>query len=304
MTTIIENGKRYDIEDGRVVAAAAAEPEEIIKLTTQDRVSHGSKLGTIVGLVPSVYGSTAVVKFDDGSIDELLLEDLLPSNTKVASVEESDDIESEYNAYLGLPTDSSDDIKLKASKARELNLRAKAMATNGKSPLADQITYDRIVTATAVDILDLDEFAMYAKAEEENYLESLPKYRLPDQVSGAFGMTRGGDASWLALAADEFEVPSVEDSELAKKANAAVSTFSRQELEDDNFMDLVLGYAKASFDDDHSDRFAHLFREARTQRLSESEETVSKTASTIPTVDLDGNEIDLDSLPVEALYGD
>lgn len=302
MTTIIENGKRYDIEDGQVVAAVEAEAEEVIELKAKDRISHGKKIGTIIGLVPSVYGSTAVVRFDDGSIDELLLEDLVHSTEKLASNVDENDLEAVYASYVDLPTDTAEEIEEKAARARELNLRAKALATNGKSALADQIVYDRIVTATAVDIMDLKDAAMFAHASEQRYLETQPRYRLPEQISNAFGMNGGGDASWLADAAEEMDLDNPADGQLAARANATVNSLTREQLADDTFAALALGYARdtISSDEPSKDKFADLFAEARKQKLAAP---VPKTASVKSPVDMDGNEFDMENTPVEALYG-
>lgn len=303
MTNIIEDGIQYEIEDGKVVQASATDaPTDTLEIKAGDRISHGSKLGSVVGIIPSVYGQTAVVKFDDGSLDELLLDHLKISDQRIASVE-GETLQEQYAAYLEMPADTPDEIREKEHTARELNLRAKAAVTNSQLPLSDQIEYDRIVTATAVDILDLSEAEQYAKAAQENYLESQPRYRLPEEVSNSFGMNRGGDASWLFDAANEMPEALHDDEELVNKATVAVAQFSRSQLEDDDLMDLALVYAKEELADaDKNERFASFFREARTQRLAD-EDGFQKNASVESLKDLDGNSFTLEDVPMESLYG-
>lgn len=274
-----------------------------VDVKPQARVSYGKKLGTVVGVLESVYGSTAVVKFDDGSLDELLVEDLSEaSEQRTASVEPTS-LEDEYKAYRAMPQDTADEINEKAHKARELNLRAKAAVTNSRLPLDEQITYDKIVVATGVDILDLKEAEQYAKAANEEYLTSLPKYRLPEELGLAHGNDRGGDASWLFDAANEF-VPTIhEDEELARRANRAVSQFSREQLEDESLMDLALVYAKEELaDSEKNENFERFFVEARVQRLAD-EEGFQKSAAVEELKDLDGNSFKLEDVPAESLYG-
>lgn len=224
------------------------------------------------------------------------------SEQRTASVEATT-LADEYEAYLEMPQDTAEEINEKAHKARELNLRAKAAVTNSRIPLDEQIAYDAIVTGTGVDILDLKSAESFAKAAEEDYLSSLPKYRLPEELSPVHGSDRGGDASWLFDAANEF-VPSVhEDEELARRATRAVSQFSRTQLEDEDLMDLALIYATDELaDPTKNEKFASLFKEARAQRV-EDEEGFQKNASVEELTDVDGNSFRLEDAPAESLYG-
>lgn len=300
MTTIIENGKRYEIEDGRVVTASVVEPEVAeLPIEPKARVSKGGKLGTVVAVTDSIYGDNAVVKFDDGSIDEVDPTQLVGVLDKEAAAELFDSMEDEYLSYQDMPTETEEDIQSKAAKARELNLRAKALATNGQNALKDQIAYDHIVTATAVDIMDLEDARAYTESAKE-YVQAQPRFH--QEVVGGFGMTRGGDASWLADAADTFDAPSTEDAELAQRAAATVAPFSKEQLSNEEFMKQVAGYAIEYVPADSIDRFKEVLKEAIKQRLAEPEENVH-TASTLTERDLDGNDFLMDDVPVEALYG-
>lgn len=274
-----------------------------VNIQPQARVSHGKKLGTVVGILDSVYGSTAVVKFDDGSLDELLVEDLTEASEPRTASAEPTTLQSEYEAYRVMPQDTADEINEKAHKARELNLRAKAAVTNSRLPLDEQIAYDQIVTATGVDILDLAEAEQFAKASTEDYLSSLPKYHLPEELGPSHGNDRGGDASWLFDAAAEFAPVEHEDEELARRATRAVAQFSREQLEDEDLMDLAVVYAKDELaDSEKSDTFERLFTEARVQRMAD-EEGFQKNASVEEYTDLDGNRFKMEDVPAESLYG-
>lgn len=304
MTDIVENGIQYEIQDGKVVQASATDaPADSLEIKPQDRISHGKKLGTVVGIVPSIYGPSAVVKFDDGSLDELLVDQLTAASEQRTASVEATTLADEYEAYLGMPQDTADEINEKAHKARELNLRAKAAVTNSRLPLDEQIAYDQIVTGTAVDILDLTEAEQFAKASTEEYLSSLPKYQLPEELGPAHGNDRGGDASWLFDAANEFVPTTHEDEELARRATRAVAQFSRTQLEDEDLMDLALIYATEELaDSTKNEKFASLFKEARAQRV-EDEEGFQKNASVEELTDLDGNSFKLEDAPAESLYG-
>jgi hypothetical protein len=304
MTSIVENGVQYEIVDGKVVEARATEfPPDSVEIKPQDRISHGKKLGTVVGIIPTMYGNSAVVKFDDGSLDELLVDQLTTATEqRTASVAEVT-LADEYQAYMNMPQDTADEINEKAHKARELNLRAKAAVTNSRLPFDEQIAYDQIVTGTAVDILDLSEAEQYAKASSEDYLSSLPKYRLPEELGQSHGSDRGGDASWLFDAANEMVPTAHEDEELVRRATRAVSQFSRSQLEDEDLMDLALIYATDELgDESKNERFATFFKEARTQRVAD-EEGFQKNASVEELTDVDGNSFKLEDAPAESLYG-
>lgn len=300
MATIFEkDGKQYTIEDGRVVQASTTQ-EETVEVSMNERVVVGKKLGTVVGLVDSIYGKTAAIRLDDGTVTEKLTDDLerAPLDTKVAATS-ADDFETEYDEYLELPADTADEIEIKAAKARELNVRAKALNTNGYLPLSDQILYDRIITATYVDATDLREAAQWAKAADENYLESLPKYELADTILRG-GLTSGGDASWLDNT--EIEPVVVDDAVIAQQATQMVSAYDHEQLANDDFMREALRYALDSVKDEDKPKFASYVKEARTEKLAGEPANV-RTASYVSDKDLDGNTINLDDLPLEAIFG-
>lgn len=304
MTDIVENGIQYEIEDGRVVTASTTdEPATRVEIQPKDRISHGKKLGTVVGIIPSIYGNTAVIKFDDGSLDELLVEYLTSTPEQRTASVDGETFADEYAAYRAMPADTAEEINEKAHKARELNLRAKAAVTNSRLPLEETIAYDQVVSETAVDIIDLSEAEQFARASSEDYLSSLPKYRLPEELGQAHGADRGGDVSWLHDAAEDFTIHTPEDEELSARATRAVSQFSPEQVGDEDLMDLALIYATEGLaDSSKSERFASFFKEARRQRLSD-EEGFQKNASVEEYTDIDGNTFKMEDVPVESLYG-
>lgn len=304
-----ENGKAYKIENGRVVAAVNTKEAKTVAqpLKHEDRVLHGKKLGKVISIIPSVYGNAIGVRFDDGSFVELpedVLEVAQPEKVaKVAGLATAEAFKQEYDEYVAMPQDTLDEVEDKKRVARQLNLRAKAASTNRQNALADTILYDQIVTGTGVDILDLDQQQeAYRVAESREYLEQMPTFQLPETVSPGFGMTSGGDASWLQD--EELEIAPVEDAHLASLAAHSVAQLEPEQLEDDEFMRQVIQYRFSALPEDQSVRtkFAGLLNEARKAKLSAKEEP-QKIASTVPSRDLDGNEFDLDDVPVEAVFG-
>lgn len=310
MASIVnEDGKAYKIENGRVVAAANIKEAKTVAapLKHEDRVLYGKKLGRVISIVPSVYGDAIGVQFDDGSFIELPPEELERAQpdkvAKVAGLPTAEAFKQEYEEYVAMPQDTLEEVEDKMRIARTLNLRAKAAATNRQNALADTILYDSVVTATGVDLLDLtQQQEAYRVAESREYLEQRPTFQLPEVVSPGFGMNRGGDASWLQ--AEEPEAPQVEDAHLAAVASKAVAQLDREQLESPEFMRQVIKYQYEYLPEDQTVRtkFAGLLNEARKAKLSAKEDT-QKTASTVPSVDLDGNEFDLDSTPIEAVFG-
>jgi septation ring formation regulator EzrA len=298
-----ENGKSYRIENGRVVAATA----ETRDITLEDRVIVGKKLGKVVSSVPSIYGQAIGVRFDDGSFGEFspdaverAAEDKL---AKIAGQSTADGFEAEYKEYTQLPENTLEDVEEKIHYARQLNLRAAAARTNSQIPLADTILYDKIVTATGVDLLDLKQMQeAHRVVESQEYLESLPQFELPETMSGSFGMTRGGDASWLG--AEEIEETPIDEANLAQLASTAVASLTREQLEDPDFMRQVIQYRNEYLPDDSTVRtkFAGLLKEARKAKLAFNDENV-RTASVVNYVDVNGDEFNLEDVPIESLYG-
>lgn len=308
MSTISENGKTYTIEDGRVVAAVAESQEEVVDtpLKFDDRVAYGKKLGSVISLVPTVYGLSVGVKFDDGSYDNFVPESLqLAPVAKEAGAVTAEGFEAEYAEYEAMTTDSLEEVESKIKTARSLNLRAKANATNSKNALADTILYDRVVTATGLDIHDLEQDREnWRVVESADYLESLPQFEVQESVGG-FGMNRGGDLSWIDEAAEDFSVNEITEADLAGRAAQAVAQLTPEQLEDKEFMRTVLNYGFEYLPTDKEARvkFASFVNEARKTKLAEVE-GIDKTASVDEKqYDLDGEEFDLDSLPVDAVFG-
>lgn len=300
MAIIEENGKRYEIKDGRVVAAAVLEyqEEDVVERKPKDRVIHGKKIGTVISTpMESVYGTSVGVHFDDGSFAEVFVEELETApQEKVAHSDTPAGFEAEYLAYRDMPANDLDELEFKADKARELNARAKALQTNSKNSLSDQILFDQVVTATAVDIMDFREASRNAHVAAEGYLENLPKFRMSETI-GQSGNGRG-DASWLDNVEVE-ESQEADDAQLAQKADQIVSRLSPEQLDDKDLMKQALSYAFADLDSEQRTRLAGYVNEARRQKLTEKPvEKVAKAPR-----DMDGNEINLDDVPFEAIFG-
>lgn len=305
MTTIIEDGKQYVIEDGHVVSASLEQPapdtERTKTFSVNDRVLANGKVGRVVGISPSVYGVSAAIQYDDGGFTEIL-EDALEEAPidKTASL---GGFEGEYEAYQNLPAITASDLAFKQNKARELNLRAKESVSTAES-FADQLLYDRVITETSVDMMDLTDAFRSAESAEEKYLERQPKFTTSVASSAnSYGMHKG-DASWLDSAADEFvaDVPVIQDSDLVEKASATVAGLSNEQLTDQDFMKKVLEYSLQTVADESKTKFAFFLKEAKNEKLSVDGANV-RTASVKTELDLDGNEIDLDNVPFEAIFG-
>ena len=308
-TQYTEDGTTYTIEDGRVVTASkeeiAPDPVTVTDLKLNQRVLHGKKLGFVVSLSNSMYGQAIGVAFDDGSFSELSPEDLeIPAPEKVAKVAgkvTAESFQTEYEQYQAMPTDTLEEVEEKVRQARALNLRAKALVTNRQASFSDQLLYDQIVTATAVDILDLEEDLEVARmTDNAAYFEQLPKFEASEQMGGSFGPTRGGDASWLG--AIEVEDVEITDAELAHMAHDTVARLNEQALTDRDFMRsaLEMRFESLPATTEVKTKFAGLVNQARKQKLAEVE--ARKTQVTAKVTDMEGTEVDLDDLPIEAIF--
>jgi len=297
MSRVIDNGKEFVIEDGKVVSASIKKSKDF---NFKDRVLHGKKLGSVVSKVPSIYGDSIGVRFDDGSFSEYLAHDLEPEPlSKEAAVISNDEFEEVYEKYNEMSADTLEDVEAKMRLARSLNLRAKALATNHKNTLADTIFYDRVVTATAVDLMDLeDERESLRYVSSADYLEALPRASHADL--GSY-VTSNEDASWIQ-AIEEPEPEEVTDAHLASLASKAVDSLNRDQLEDNEFIRSVLQYQYEYLPQiqEVRTRFASYLNQARQMKLAQT--VVAKTAS-VGSKDMDGNDFSLEDTPVEAIFG-
>jgi hypothetical protein len=277
MKTVIEGGKRYVIDDkGLVIEAAVVEEsqEETVEeqpLALGDRVEVAGQLGEIVSRISGVYGMTYGVRFDDGLLGEYL--DDVISRTEVEKVKWDTPIEqvkADWEEYQKLPGITADEIDQKSALARKINITAKALVTDSKTSLSDQVVLDQMVIVTGTDLLDLKEARERVSLDREaSYLEALPKYKIPNEVLAMQGMSRE-DASWLHTAAEDAETEVNDfdwESHLASEASSSVRSLTIEQLESDSFMEEVANYRLASqplgLTDEKRELFANLLVEAR-----------------------------------------
>jgi hypothetical protein len=258
-----------------------------VTITVGTRVNVAGKLGKVFSQVEGVYGTVFGVRFDDGLFGEYL-DDVIE-----ASVEEeinyatpAEAVVAEFKTYEELPGITSDEVESKTAKARDLNLRAKALVTDSKIPFAAQVELDRIVTATASDVMDLERLSSLM-AEED--LPEYPRYQLDSEFKTAETLGVKGGSSWLEDL--EVEDPSIRDNHLASTAVSVVSSFTREQLEDEQFMAIARQLQERALDlhdDESRDKFARLLEDARQTELAKTPE---KTAS----VDEEDNIDDFDA---------
>lgn len=311
MKAIVEDGKRYLISDeGIVIEAAVVEEtpqEESVEdqpLKVGDRVEVDGSLGEVITHDPDgLYGPAFGIRFDDGDIGAFLGEAI--SRTEVEKVTYDTPIEqlkADWEEYQKLPGITSDEIDEKAALARKINVTAKALVTDSRTGLSDQVVLDHMVIVTGTDILDLREAQERAGVENEaQYLSSLRKFELPDELGPMQGMNSRGDASWLHVAAEDAEDEANDfdwDTHLASEAQKSVSKLTVEQLESEDFMNEVARYRLASqplgLTEEKRALFASLLEEARKLAVdTRKTEVVAKTAAV---------EEDLEDFDTAALY--
>lgn len=121
--------------------------------------------------------------------------------------------------------------------ARDLNLRAKALITDSKLSLSDQIELDRIVLATGTDLLDFKTIRDSAEANKE-YMDQFEKSRF--ELAGDFqtGASVGAtdDISWVN---DYFtDIEETTDADLAVAATEMVNNLSIEQLQDETVLQI------------------------------------------------------------------
>jgi len=296
-----ENGKKYDIDESTGLVRLASADTQVDEadysdeLRIGDRVEVAGETGTVISLTASMYGGAYGVKFDNGTIDEFG-----PSALKLTTVEAPvedtpyNEVVSRFEAYEKLPAYTNNEITAKEREARYLNLRAKSLATDSKLSFDDQNALGRIVLVTGNDLTDL-KTARENSDESNEYRSRFNRYTIASDVSGygaALGLT--GDASWLGDAIDDMEIVETTDADLAVRAAELVSAFSKQQLEDDDFMQVAASYHRGylQMSDDQAKQFESYLARARQDRIAELPAETAKEASTD----------DLDNFDTSALF--
>jgi hypothetical protein len=297
MRIVEEDGKRYEIDDnGMVVSASTVQvddeaQDEPVKqpLALNDRVEVEGRLGKVVTrAVPTVYGPTVGVQFDDGEIGEYLEEHVATSEEEAIRYDKPiDQVRADWEEYNKLPDFTAEEVDTKARLARTINITAKALVTDQRTSLSDQVVLDQMVLATGTDLYDLK-----AKQERltleggEDWLNKQPNYRLPEEIINSTSRS-SEDVSWLLVAADDAAQESSEfdwDQHLSNEALRATSRLETEQLESDEFMQAVLSYREdampVGYDTAKKEQFAAMLSSARQAALAErSAQATAKVAA-------------------------
>lgn len=304
-------GRAYLLEDGRVVKSAATADELLPESETEappvfsvgDRVEADGKLGKIVSKMATIYGEQYGVRSDDGEANSFYSESLKHSETEEPTYESPiDAILAEADAYETMPSDTIDQINAKEAIAREINLRARAIASDSKLALSDRVKLDAVVSGTSVDLEYLKndkEAALISAFEEEQ--KNLPKVSIDAPTFGGSEFTTE-DASWLEDVAEEAEKEAVAnlataDTTLTETAVKLVDGMEPGLLADDDTVQeqshaLFLEITSGMDDDAKAEKLLKYNDEVRTARFNRLEEL--KEAAADPDED-DGDELGDDS---------
>lgn len=251
-----------------------------------EKVSSSQGEGTIISMVPNIYGESIGVKFDDGKYGEFFADDL----EKVESSNENMSLVDEYNEYNSMPAMTLKEIERKSKVARSLNLRAKTLLSQNSLSLSERVDLDAIATATGADLTILKETKNNVQLSDgQNYLDKLPKFKVSDSFGGWGSLAKGGseDMSWIG----SIDIDPVDwDKEITSIARDAVDKTSRENLESDNFMEDVYNFAKITVPEDYHDKLSKYISIARELKLSETP-VVTKEAS-----------VDLSNIPFEGCF--
>jgi len=246
------------------------------------RVSHREKEGTVISMVPGIYGDTFGVKFDDGKVAEFLSEQLTAVESEkqiyLSSIEE---IVSDHIEYDLAPANTLDELEGKTRVARSLNLRAKGLIVGSKISMNERVQLDNIITSTSADIRDFNEGTSHLQEiEAEAYLARSPKYKINDEFIGWGSQARtktDEDVSWLNDVDTEFDITS--DPKLIAIASNSVGSLTREQLENDDFMKEVHYYSALNLPAEASPRLASFMKAAAKMRLEEPIQSIAKQAS-------------------------
>jgi hypothetical protein len=294
MTLVNENGKQYYIDDktGLVTEARVSEPEtteEAASIADEyrlgDRVEIGGRTGNVISMIPSIYGTAFGVLFDDGDIDEFG-EVQLKRTSAEKTVYDSpiQEIFSRYDVYAQMPGYTGDELESKEAEARWLHLNATSLRSYAVQGGIRDPKLDEIILVTSSDLRDMKDVRENADTNEnQRYLSSFNQYRIAEEILPSapnFGSAANVSADWLNDAYEGMEVVETTDADLAARATEVVASLSREQLEDDEFMTLVVSFQNDYLrnDDGREQRFAALLTMARQERLKELPKT-AKTAA-------------------------
>lgn len=310
--TVEENGKVYQIDDNGMVVQASLVDEtptddmeleftvEPVKIG--DRVEVEGKLGKVATRIGSVYGDSIGIKFDDGFFEEYLASDLERADEDEIYFDKPiDEVKSDWTAYQSMTEYTLDEVDEKAGVARRLNVTAKALVTDARTPLSDRVELDHIIISTGTDLFDLREKAERLNLDShKDYLESLPTYEMADQFEPYQSRSKE-DVSWLLAAADEVteEASTIDWNKfLTDEALKSTARLTVEQLQSDEFMKAVSSYREDTmplgFDEAKKAQFHHVLEQARQLALNErTSQRVAKTAAV---------EEDLDDFDASALF--
>jgi hypothetical protein len=289
-----EGDKLYNVDEETGLVTEASEPEDD-DLRIGDRVEVEGELGTVISITASLYGPAFGVRFDSGEVDEYP-EPLLKSSSVEAPDRETPvkEVLSRFSSYEEMPVFTNDEISVKEREASWLNRRAKSLVTDSTLSLTEQNELGHVVLVTANDLLDLKE-RHTSTEESDRYVRQFNRYNISDEVGSGgvvLGMTRG-DTSWLGGALEGMEVVETTDKDLAARAAEVVAAFSKEQLEDDNFMRLAASYHHEylQLETDEAKKFDSYLVTAKKEKLRDLPE--EKTAST---------DSDLDDIDPAAIF--
>lgn len=290
---IVEEGSRkfnVDEETGLVTEAVEDYADEF---RIGDRVQVDEETGTIISITASVYGPAFGVRFDDGGVDEY------PElSLKRATVEEPEyesplaEILARFEAYEKLPSITNDELATKEKEARLLNLQARSLITDSKLAFNDQNALGKVVLVTSGDLEKIKELREHSQ-ESQEYLGKFNRYKISETLDSGAVLGMKGDASWLESALDGMEVEETTDADLAARAVEVVSSFSKGQLEDEEFMTLAATYHHEylQMDDDRAKKFDALLARARQERLKNIPGTEKEASAEDDITDFDASAL-------------
>lgn len=293
MRTVTENGKTYTIDDnGLVIEAKVEESVAAIEfeeepLRINDRVEIDGRLGKVVTYTASVYGDAIAVRFDDGDLGEYLASDLeRTSEESIYFDTPIEEVKADWKTYQEMPEFTLSEVDVKAAAARRINVTAKSLVTDSRTPLSDRVELDHMILATGTDLYDLrDKAERLNVVEHKDYLDRLPKYRMAEEFAPGHSYSRE-DVSWVLASAEtaQEELGNIDwDAFLTNEALKATSRLSSEQLQNDDFMKEVVGYREETmpvgYDTEKKAKFRQLLEQARATALTEQEvKHVAKTA--------------------------
>jgi hypothetical protein len=271
-----KNGDCEHIFEHKFKQSAEVKPlEEDREFQLGDRVVVKGKAGHVMNKLTTMYGESIGIRFDDDSLGEFLASDIEASEVEKPLFSNAvEEVGHDWSEYLKMPDALASQVEEKVSLARNLNLRAKALSTDQKISFSDRLLLDRIVTASACDIMDYAAAQPYSE-ENTEYLNSLPKFTDIEPTGGGSVSSRE-DASWLDDVEANYQTDW--DHALADKASRAAAELSREQLEDVEFVKLVQGHLTIGIPTEQHEKLARYFSEARAMRLAEPTPEIKEAA--------------------------